>query len=157
MGDIKLREPCKAQHLKLCNFVNSACRLVIIDLMQQCPEMNLAQMTRTYEIILQKRQLSPKGIARDLRIYGGLIVDLMIWSSLFFEVFVFWFMFSAIVNVFLYFWNRNIIWAKSPPISDRTGDLLRRIVRKFCVFLVNHLSEKWITAKRRDLLSSIFP
>ena len=30
-----------------------------------------------------------KGIARDLRIYGGLIVDPMIRSSLFFAVFVF--------------------------------------------------------------------
>ena len=28
--------------------------------------------------IPQKRQLSSKGIAQDLRIYGGLIVDLMI-------------------------------------------------------------------------------
>ena len=46
--------------------------------MQQCQVMNLAQITRTYEIILQKRQLSYKGIARDLRINGGLIVDLMI-------------------------------------------------------------------------------
>ena len=57
-GAIKLGEPCKAQHFQLCNFVNSACRLVIIGIMHQCQEMNLAQMTRTYEIILQKRQLS---------------------------------------------------------------------------------------------------
>ena len=91
-------------------------------------------MTRTYEIILQKRQLSWNGIACDLRIYGGLIVDLMIWSSLFFAVFVFWFMFSAIVKVFRYFWDRNILWAKYPPISGNTGDLLRRIFGKFCVF-----------------------
>ena len=34
-------------------------------------------------------KLSNTGISRDLRIYGGLIVDLMIWSSLFFAVFVF--------------------------------------------------------------------
>ena len=52
--------------------------------MQQNQEMNLAQMTRTSEIILQKRQLSCKGIASDVRIYGGLIVDLMIWSYIFF-------------------------------------------------------------------------
>ena len=107
-------------------------------------------MTRTYEIILMKRQLSCKDIARDLRIYGGLIVDLMLWSSLFFAGFVFWFMISAIVKVFRYFWDRNIIWAKSPPISGRTCDLLRRIFGKFCVFPVNHLSDNWITAKRRD-------
>ena len=52
-------------------------------------------MTRTYEIILQKRQLSCKGIAHDIRIYCGLIVDLMSWSSLFFVVFVFWFMYEG--------------------------------------------------------------
>ena len=46
--------------------------------MQQCQEMNLAHMTRTYERIIQKRQLSCKGIDRDLRIYGWFIVDLMI-------------------------------------------------------------------------------
>ena len=80
-------------------------------------------MTRTCERILQKRQLSCTGIFRDLRIYGGLIVDLMIWSPLFFAVFVFWFMFSAIVKVFRYFWDRNILWALSPPISGRTDDL----------------------------------
>ena len=72
------RELRNAQYLQLCNFVHSACRLVIIELMQQCQEVNLAQTTRTYEIILQKRRLSCKGIARDLRIYGWLIVDLMI-------------------------------------------------------------------------------
>ena len=58
--------------------MHSACRLVIIELMQQCQGMNLAQMTRTYEIIIKKRRLSCKGIARDLRIYDGLIVNLMI-------------------------------------------------------------------------------
>ena len=78
--------------------------------MQQCQEMDLAQITRTYEIILQKRQLPCKGTALDLRIYGGLIVDLMIWSSLFVAVFVFWFMVSAIVKVFRYFWDRNILY-----------------------------------------------
>ena len=103
-------------------------------------------MTRTYDIIRKKRQLSCKGIVRDLRIYGGLIVDLILWGSLFFAGFVFWFMFSAIVKVF----RNNIIWAKYPPISGRTCDLLRRIFGKFCVFTVNHLSENWITAKRRD-------
>ena len=113
------------------------------------PRKNLAQMTRTYEIILQKRQLSCKGIACDLRIYSVLIVDLMIWSSLYFAVFVFWFMFSAIVKVFRYFWNCTILWAKSLPISGRTGDLLRWIFEKFCVFPVNHLSENWITAEKR--------
>ena len=61
-----------------CNYVHSACRLVIIELMQQCQEMNLAQMTRTCERIPQKRHLSCKGIARDLRIYSGLIFDLVI-------------------------------------------------------------------------------
>ena len=113
-------------------------------------------MTRTYEIITQKQQLSRKGIARDLRIYGGLIVDLMIWSSLFFAVFMFWFMFSAIVKVFRYFWDRNILWVKSPPISDRSGDLLGRIFGKFCVFPVNHLSENWITAKMRYFCHQFF-
>ena len=60
-------------------------------------------MTRTYEIIRKKRQLSCKCIARDLRIYGGLTGDLILWGSLFFAGFVFWFMFSAIVKVFRYF------------------------------------------------------
>ena len=128
----------------------------MIKLMQQCQEMNLAKMTRTYEIILQKRKLSCKGIARDLRIYGGFIVDLMIFSSLFFAVFLFWFMFSAIVKVFRYFRDRNILWAKSPPISGITGDLLRRIFGKFCVFPVIHLSENWI-ANKKEIFSSIFP
>ena len=49
--------------------------------------------------------------------------------------FVFWFMFSAIVKIYRYFWDRNILWAKSPPISGRTVDLLRTIFGKFCVFL----------------------
>ena len=88
--------------------------------MQQCQEMNLAQITKTYKIILEKRQLLCKGIGRDLRIYGGLIVDLM--SPLFCTVFVFWFMFYAIVRVFRYFWDRNILLAKYPPISGRTGE-----------------------------------
>ena len=92
-------------------------------------------MTRTYEIILQKRQLSCKVIAPDSRIYGGLIVDLMICNSFFFAVFVFWFAFSAIVKGFPYFCDRSIFWAKVPPIFDRTG----RIFGKFCVFPVNHL------------------
>ena len=116
-----------------------SCILVIIELMQQCQEMNLAQLTRTYEIILKKRQLSCKGIALDLRIRGGLIVDLMIGSSLFFAVFVFWFMFFVIGKDFRYFWDRNIPSVKSPLISGRTGDLLRRIFRKFCIFFCESL------------------
>ena len=152
-----MREPRKAQHLQLCNFVNLPWRLVITELMQQCQELNLAHLTRTYEIILQQRHLSCKGIARDLRIYAGLIVDLMIWSSLFIVVFVFWFISFAIVNVFRYFWDRNILRAKSPPICDRTGDLLCRMFGNFCVFPVNHLPENWITAKRTNFLISLFP
>ena len=151
MGAIKLREHrSKAQHLQLCIFVHSVCRLVIKELMQQYQEKNLPKMTRTCEIILQKRQLSYTDISRDLRINGGLIVDLMIWKFLFFSVFVFWFMFSAFMKVFRYFWDRNILWAKSSPISDRTDDLLRTIFENFCVFPVNHLLENWFTAKRRD-------
>ena len=46
--------------------------------MQLNQEMNIAQENRTCERILHKRQLSCNGIAGDLRIYGGLIVDLMI-------------------------------------------------------------------------------
>ena len=103
-------------------------------------------MTKTYEIILMKRQLPCEGITRDPRIYGWLIFDLMIWSSIFFAVFVFWFMFSAIVKVFRNVLDRNILWAKSPPIVGRTGDLLSRIFGNFCVFPLNHLSENWITA-----------
>ena len=125
--------------------------------MQQWQEKNLAQKTKTYEIILQERQLSCKGIARDLRIHGGLIVDLMIWSYLFIAVFVFWFMFSAIVKVFRYFWDSNTLWAKPLPISCRTGDLLRRIFGKFYVFTVNDLSENSITAKRRISCHQYFP
>ena len=34
-GAIKLWEPCKAQHLQLCHFLNSAGRLAIIELIQQ--------------------------------------------------------------------------------------------------------------------------
>ena len=62
-------------------------------------------MTRTSEIVLKKRQLSCKGIALDKRIYGGLIVDLMIWSPLFYAVFVFWFITFAIVKYFRYFFG----------------------------------------------------
>ena len=91
-------------------------------------------MTRNYEIFLQKWQLSCKGITRDLQIYGGLIVDLIIWSSLFFAVFVFLFMFSAIGKVFRYFLGRDILWMKSPPISGRTCDLLRRILGEILCF-----------------------
>ena len=125
--------------------------------MQQCQEMNLAQMTTTYEIIRKKRQLSCKGIIRDLQIYGGLIVDLMLWSSLFFAGFVFWLMFSAIVKVFRYFSDRDILWAKFLNISGRTCDLLRRIFGKFSVFPVNHLPENWITVKRRDFCRQYSP
>ena len=144
---MKLREYRKARHLQLCNFFNSACRLVIIELMQQCQEKNLAQMTRTNEIILQKRQLPCKGIARDLRIYGGLIIDLLI-RFLFFAVFVFIFMFSAIVKVFRYFWiatsfERNL---RLFPIEATVAIYYAR----FCVFPVNCLSENWFTEKRRD-------
>ena len=102
-------------------------------------------MTRTCESILQKRQLSCTDISRDLRIYGGLIVDLMVWSSFFFAVFVFWFMFSAIVKVFCYFWDRNILWAKSPPISCRTDDFYARFSKGFVFFLS-------ITCQRTGLL-----
>ena len=150
LGAIKLREPCKAQHLQLCNFVHSVCRLVIIELMQQCQEMNLVQMTKTCERILKKRQLSCKGIAQDIRIYSGLIVDRIIWSSLFFAVFVFRFIFSTIVKIFRYFSDRNILGVKSPPFSGRTGNLLPTISGTFCVFPVNHLSANLITAQRRD-------
>ena len=66
-------------------------------------------------------------------------------------------MFSAIVKVFRYFWDRNILRAKSPPISGRTGDLLRTIFGKFSVFPVNHLSENWIAAKRRDFCPQYSP
>ena len=118
--------------------------------MQQYQEMNLAKITSTCERILQMWQFSRTGIPRDLRVYGGLIIYLMIWNTLFFAVFMFWFMFSAIVKVFSYFWDRNILWAKYPSISGRTGDLLLRIFGKVCVLPVNHLSENWITAKRRD-------
>ena len=40
--------------------------------------MNLSKMTMTCERILKKRQLPCTDISRDLRIYGELIVDLMI-------------------------------------------------------------------------------
>ena len=63
----------------------------------------------------------------------------------FFVVFVFWLIFSAIMNVFCYFWDRNILGAKSPPISGRSGDLLRTIFGKLCVFLS-------ITSQRTGLL-----
>ena len=125
--------------------------------MQQCQDMNLEQMTTTYEIIHKKRQLSCKGIARDLQIYGGLIVDLLLWKYLFLAGFVFWFMFSAIFKVVRYFLDRNILWAKFPNISGRICDLLRRIFGKISVFPVNHLSENWITAKRRDFSRQYSP
>ena len=72
--------------------------------------------------------------------------DLTIWKFLFFSGFVFWFLFSAIVKVLRYFWDRNILWAKLPPISGRTDDLLRTIFGKFYVCPVNHLLENWMTA-----------
>ena len=104
-------------------FVHSACRLVIIELMQQYEEKNLAKMTRTCESILQKRQLLRTEISRDLRINGGLIVDLMVCSSLFVAVFVVLIHVFRDCESFCYFWDRNILLAKSPPISGRTDDL----------------------------------
>ena len=103
--------PRKAQHLQFCSFVHSAYKWVIIELMQQWQEMNLAQMTTTYEIILKKRQLSCKGIARDLRIYGGLIVDLMLWRSLFVAGVVFWFMFFRDCESF------SLLFGSQHPLS----------------------------------------
>ena len=102
-------------------------------------------MTRTYDIIPQKRPMSCKGIVRDLRIYGGLIVDLMIWSNLFFAGFMIWFLFSAIIKVFRYFWDRNILWAKYPPISGITGDYYAGFSGSFVFFLS-------ITCQRTGLL-----
>ena len=98
-----------------------------------------------------------QGTPRDLRIYGALIVNLMMLSSLLFAIFVLSFMLSAIVKVFRDFWDRNILSAKSPPISDRTGDLLCLLFGKFYVFPVNHLSENWITAKRSDFCCQYSP
>ena len=57
-------------------------------------------------------------------------------------------MFPAIVKVFRYFFGVNILFAKSPPISDRSGDLLRKIFGE--CFGFSWQSEKWITAKTRD-------
>ena len=74
--------------MRCCAFI-SACKLVFIELMQENQKMNLAKMTRTCERILQKQQSSCTVIYRDLWIYGGLVVDLIIRSSLFFAVFVF--------------------------------------------------------------------
>ena len=98
------------------------------------PRTEFSKMSKTCEKILQKPKLSCTGISRVLLIYVGLTVDLMIWSSLFFAVFVFWFIFSAIVEVFCYFWDRSILWVNSPPIPGRTGDLLSTNFRNFCVF-----------------------
>ena len=91
-------------------------------------------MTRIYEIILQKQQLSCKGIVHDLRIYGWLIVDLMIWSSFFFAVFLFWFMYSAIMKVVRYFWDRNILWAKFPTYFRKNWRFITQDFRKVLCF-----------------------
>ena len=107
-------------------------------------------MTRTCEKILHIRHLSCKGIAQDLRIYGGLIVVLMIWSFLFFAVFVLIYV-PAIMKVCCYLRGWNILRAKSLPISGRTGNLLRKIFGKFHIFPINHLSENLIIAQRRYL------
>ena len=44
--------------------------------MQQCKDMNLRQMNRTYDIILQKRQLSSKDTAFDRVWHRGLLFKL---------------------------------------------------------------------------------
>ena len=117
--------------------------------------MNLAKITRTCENILHKRQTDKTGMIRDPRVYVGFIFDLMFCRSLFFAVFVFWFMFSAIMKVFRYFRDRNILYAKYPPISDSTDNLLRTIFRKFCVFPFKNLSENLIPDKRRYFVMNI--
>ena len=63
----------------------------------------------------------------------------------------------VIVKVFRYFLDRNIISAKSPTISGRTGDLLLTMFGKFYVPSVNHLSENQITAKRRVFFHQYSP
>ena len=57
-------------------FMYSACRLVITELMQQCQEMNLAQMAITCKRILQKRQWSYRVLPG---IYGFMVGWLSIW------------------------------------------------------------------------------
>ena len=61
------------------------------------------------------------------------------------------------MKFFRQFWDRNILWAKSPPISGSTDDLLRTIFGKLCVFPVIQLSENWIIDKRRDLCHQYSP
>ena len=117
--------------------------------MRQYPEMNLAKMTRTCERILQKRQLASTSIVRDLWMNGWLIVDLMIWSSLFLTVFL-WFdlCFPCVRKLFVTFGiatsferNLHLFPVKFKHIlfhiyiSSRTGVLLRTIFGKFCLFL----------------------
>ena len=92
-----------------------------------------------------------------LGIYGfivGMMVDLMIWSSLFFAVFVFWFMFSAILKVFRTLWDRNIHSAKSPPISGLTI-YYARFSGSF-VFFCQLLVRKLDYCSKKRFLSSIF-
>ena len=76
MGAIKLREPRKAQHLQLCNFVHSACKFVFLALMQQYQEMNLVKLSMTCGRILRMGGLSCIGM---LRIYGFMTGLFLIW------------------------------------------------------------------------------
>ena len=51
-----------------------------------------------------------------------------------------------VCEIFRYFWDRSILWAKCSLISGRIDGLLRMIFGKLCVFPVKHLLENWITA-----------
>ena len=55
-------------------------------------------------------------------------------------------------DLFSSFGDHNIVLAKTPFVSGRTGDLLHTTVGKHCVFFsVTYQSENWI-ADNKDIL-----
>ena len=122
LGAIKLIEPRRAQHLQLCNFVHSSCRFVIIELMQQ-----LGNKFRKKN----DKDLRKNPTEATLVLYGYCPgstdlwrVDFRFHDSKFLSQCSFCVLIhvSAIVKVFRYFLDYNVLNGKSPPIAGRTSD-----------------------------------
>ena len=134
-------------------------RLVTIELMQQCKEMNLAQMTRTYEIILQTRQLSWTGIASDRHIN-------LWWVNCLFDDLKFRFLCSFCVLIQVFFCQCKsfpLLLGSRHPLSKiasnyrETWCFITQDFRKVLCLSCKSLSDNWITAEQRDYsMSSIF-
>ena len=115
--------------------------------------MNLAKMTSACGRILLKRQFSCTGIVRDLRNNVGLIVNLMIWSSFLFAVFVF-------DSIFLRLWKYSVtlgIAISFKPNCHRFPVELEIYYARFSesiVLFLSIISQKTVSLLKEE---SIFP